>query len=239
MTLLAPDTAGVRTDEIALVVFDMAGTTVRDDGIVERAFGLAAERTGVAADLGWDAALQHVRDTMGQSKFEVFRHIAGGDVKRAAEATTAFERAYDELIAAEGAEALPGAAAVFDALRAAGRSVVLTTGFAPVTRDAIIDALGWRDRIDAAFSPADVDGHGRPAPDLVLRAALAVHAPSVARIAVVGDTTSDMRSGRAAGAGLVIGVTSGAHDRAALEAAGADLVVDSVADLRGIAGLGI
>ena len=60
---------------IELVVFDMAGTTVRDDGVVEQAFQRAAERTGVADRMPWEDALQHVRDTMGQSKIEVFLHL--------------------------------------------------------------------------------------------------------------------------------------------------------------------
>lgn len=221
----------------ALVVFDMAGTTVQDDGVVERAFERAAERTSVAAEMGWDAALQHVRDTMGQSKFVVFRHIAGGDEARAAEATTAFERAYDELIVEEGAAEIAGAGELLRDLRAAGIKVVLTTGFAPVTRDAIIAALGWEDRIDAAFSPADVDGRGRPYPDLVLRAALAAHVPSMADVVVIGDTTSDIGSGLTAGAGRVYGVLSGAHDAAALTAAGAHAVLADVTALRGLLGL--
>ena len=38
-------------------------------------------------------------------------------------------------------------------------------------------------------------------------------------VAVAGDTVSDLQAGTAAHAGAVIGVLSGAHDRATLEAA--------------------
>ncbi len=48
---------------------------------------------------------------------------------------------------------------------------------------------------------------------------------------VVGDTESDAASGRSAGAGLVVGVLTGTRDEAALIAAGADLVLPSIADL--------
>ncbi|MDF2579342.1 MAG: haloacid dehalogenase [Microbacterium sp.] len=219
-----------------LVVLDMAGTTIRDDGIVERAFERAATETGVAERMPWPEALDYVRRTMGQSKIDVFTHLAGGDVARAEQATAAFERAYAALIADEGVESIAGAQEALERLRAAGLSVVLTTGFAPATRDAILDGLGWRALVDAALSPVDV-GRGRPAPDLVLAAVMRARASSVASVVVVGDTTSDVATGRAAGAGLVVGVLSGAHDRDALSAAGADAVIDDVSALPALLGI--
>ena len=214
---------------IELVVLDMAGTTVRDDGVVERAFQRAAERTGVASRMPWEDALAFVRTTMGQSKLDVFTHLAGGDTVAATAATAAFEQAYGELVVEEGVEEIAGAADVIRGLRADGITVALTTGFAPVTRDAILSALGWHDLVDFALSPIDA-GRGRPAPDLVLTAALRARVTSVDRIAVAGDTTSDVQSGLRAGAGLVAGVLTGAHDRATLEAAGAHHVLASVAE---------
>lgn len=225
------------TVPVELVVLDMAGTTVRDDGVVERAFERAANETGVAERMPWAEALDFVRRTMGQSKIDVFTHLAGGDAARAVDATAAFERAYADLIAEEGVEPIAGARQTLEQLRAAGVSVVLTTGFAPTTRDAILDGLGWRALVDAALSPVDV-GRGRPAPDLVLTAVIRSQASSVASVVVVGDTTSDVVSGRAAGAGLVVGVLTGAHDRAALTAAGADAVIDDVSALPALLGIG-
>jgi len=221
---------------VELVVLDMAGTTVRDDGVVERAFERAAQATGVADRMPWPDALDYVRRTMGQSKIEVFTHLAGGDRAQALEATAAFEAAYAELIAEDGVEPIAGARETLELLRREGIAVVLTTGFAPVTRDAILDGLGWHSLVDHALSPADV-GRGRPAPDLVLAATIRAQASAVASVVVVGDTSSDVAAGRAAGAGLVVGVLSGAHDRAALEAAGADAVLDDVTQLPRLLGL--
>lgn len=216
---------------IELVVFDMAGTTVRDDGVVERAFERAAQRTGVAERMPWEEALGYVRDTMGQSKIDVFTHLSGGDIALAQRATEAFEGAYAEIVEESGVEAIDGAAELLGELRDRGLKVALTTGFAPVTRDAILDALGWRSLIDVALSPVDA-GRGRPAPDLVLTALLRTGICCVQAVAVLGDTESDVLSGRRAGAGVVAGVLSGAHDRATLEAAGADYVLDTVTGLR-------
>ncbi|MFF2388265.1 HAD family hydrolase [Agromyces sp. NPDC058104] len=222
--------------EIELIVLDMAGTTVADDGVVERAFALAAERSGIAAGDDFAEALEYVRDTMGQSKIEVFRVLADGDEDAAQHANAEFEGAYAELVASEGVAEIPGAARVIERLREAGASVVLTTGFSPVTRDVILDALDWHGLPDLALSPADA-GRGRPHPDLPLTALLRTETSAVEAMVVVGDTVSDIESGVAAGAGLVVGVLTGAHDRDALEAAGADAVIESIVELPVLLGL--
>lgn len=218
---------------IELVVLDMAGTTVRDDGVVEQAFRRAAESTGVADRMPWNDALRYVRDTMGMSKIEVFTHLAGGDADAARAATAAFEDAYAEIVTEQGAAEIPGAAAAIAELRDAGIQVALTTGFAPVTRDALIDALGWGDLVDVVLSPVDA-GRGRPAPDLVLTALLRTGASCVQAVAVAGDTSNDVLSARRAGAGFVVGVLSGAHDHAALSEAGADVVLDDITHVHAV-----
>ncbi|MBO9625966.1 MAG: phosphonatase-like hydrolase [Microbacterium sp.] len=221
------------TTALELLVLDMAGTTVLDDGVVEQAFQRAAERTGVADRMPWEDALDHVRVTMGQSKIDVFTHLSGGDREAAERATAAFEGAYAEIVAEQGVSEIPGAGDMIRALKDAGLAVVLTTGFAPVTRDALLDGLGWRDLVDLALSPVDA-GRGRPAPDLVLTALLRTGASSVQSVAVAGDTTSDVQSGRRAGAGFVAGVLSGAHGFDALSEAGADAVIADVTALPGV-----
>ncbi|THA53825.1 phosphonatase-like hydrolase [Streptomyces sp. A1136] len=215
-----------------LVVLDMAGTTVRDGGLVERAFERAAERMGVEPGSAEHAAkLRYVRDTMGESKISVFRHLFGTE-ELARRANSAFEEAYGELVGADLIAPVPGAAEAIAELRADGRTVVLTTGFARVTQDAILDALGWRNLADLTLCPADAGGRGRPYPDMVLAAFLRTGAVAdVRQTVVVGDTAYDMLSGVRAGAGIVAGVLTGAHDREALTGNGATHVLDSVAEL--------
>ncbi|WP_424215549.1 phosphonatase-like hydrolase [Streptomyces sp. BI20] len=225
-------TAPLRHD---LVVLDMAGTTVADDGLVERAFDTAARALGVAAGTEEHARhLDYVRTTMGASKIAVFRHLFGSD-ELAHRANTAFEDAYAALVSDGLIHPLPGARDTLEKLRADGRTVVLTTGFARVTQDAILDALGWRDLPHLTLCPADAGGRGRPHPDMVLTALVRTRAvDDVRAVAVAGDTAHDVLTGRRAGAGLVAGVLTGAHDRATLTAAGPDHVLDSVADLPGL-----
>lgn len=221
---------------IELVVLDMAGTTVSDDGTVERAFGRVAERQNIGATAEErEAALEYVRVTMGQSKIEVFRAITG-DEERAQAANAAFEAAYAEIVAEEGVNEIPGARLAIGQLQEAGITVALTTGFARPTVTAILDALDWNDLADIVLTPADA-GRGRPHPDMPLTALLRTETSSVEAMIVVGDTVSDMQSGTRAGAGLVIGVLSGAHGEEQLLAAGADEVISSVAELPELLGL--
>ncbi|MET8752383.1 phosphonatase-like hydrolase [Streptomyces sp. NPDC004667] len=221
-----------RTPAKNLIVLDMAGTTVADGGLVERAFEHAAGRLGVEPGSADHAAkLQYVRDTMGESKISVFRHLFGTE-ELARRANSAFEQAYGELVDGGLVAPLPGARETIEELRADGRTVVLTTGFARVTQDAILDALGWRDLADLTLCPADAGGRGRPYPDMVLTAFLRTGAVADVRHTVVaGDTAYDVLSGNRAGAGIVAGVLTGAHDRAALTGAGATHVLGSVAEL--------
>ncbi|MFD8988603.1 phosphonatase-like hydrolase [Streptomyces goshikiensis] len=215
-----------------LIVLDMAGTTVADGGLVERAFERAAERLGVEPGSADHAAkLQYVRDTMGESKISVFRHLFGTE-ELARRANSAFEQAYGELVDGGLIAPIPGAREAVEKLRAEGRTVVLTTGFARVTQDAILDALGWQGLADLTLCPADTGGRGRPYPDMVLAAFLRTGAAAdVREVVVAGDTAYDMLSGRRAGAGIVAGVLTGAHDRETLDEHGATHVLASIADL--------
>ncbi|MFE3290926.1 phosphonatase-like hydrolase [Rhodococcus sp. NPDC059234] len=212
---------------ITLAVLDMAGTTVADDGLVLRAFAAAADAAGLAPEgAEADAARQYVLDTMGQSKIVVFRALFG-DEDRARAANTAFESTYDRLIDEGNAEPIPGAADAITTLREAGIRVALTTGFSRGTQDKLLAALGWQSLADLTLAPSEA-GRGRPYPDLILTALLQLQADDVKDVAVLGDTSNDVTSGLRAGASIVAGALTGAHDEHQLRAAGATHVVPSV-----------
>ncbi|MGW3543225.1 phosphonatase-like hydrolase [Nocardia niigatensis] len=216
--------------QIELAVLDMAGTTVEDDGLVIRSFERAATAAGIPEQgPEREAARQYVIDTMGQSKIMVFRALTDGDEGRARAGNAAFETAYAELVAESGVTPIPGAAEAITALRAAGIKVALTTGFSRETQDRLLTALGWTEIADLTLAPSEA-GRGRPYPDMVLTALLRLGAEAVDRVAVLGDTTSDIATGLAAGARIVAGTLTGAHDEDQLRAAGATHVVPSVTE---------
>jgi len=226
---------------ISVLCLDMAGTTVSDGDSVMTAFtaALSAESLSVR-DL--TAALRYVKDTMGQSKIEVFRHILG-DEAAAQRVNASFEAHYAKAVADGLITPMPGAEDLFAAARDAGIKVCLSTGFSPATRDAIIAALRWEGQADLLLSPADA-GRGRPWPDMPLAALLRLGGGSVHELAVAGDTLSDIEAGLRAGAGLVAGVLTGDSPRADLEAVpaatglpGTPVILDSIVGLRPYLGL--
>jgi phosphoglycolate phosphatase len=214
-----------------LACLDMAGTTIRDEGLVEQAFTVAFAGQGVAPGTQeHERMLAWVRKTMGQSRVEVFRLLLDGDERRVQAANETFEEAYGLLVDEGAILPIPGAVETIKVLRTAGIKVALTTGFARSTQEAIVSALGWWSEVDLVLSPADA-GRGRPFPDLVLVAAQRLGVADVRDVVVVGDTPLDLIAGTRAGAGLLVGVLTGAGDREALKAAGAAQVIGSIGEL--------
>ncbi len=216
-----------------LVAFDVAGTTLNDDGIVIHAFKVAFEATEPdqwrSKGAEWT---QFALDTMGQSKIAVFTEILGA-ADLAHRANIAFEEAYVTHISEVGVTPIDGANETFGYLRSEGIKVALTTGFSRFTLDFLLDHLGWHGAIDISVTPEE-SGRGRPHPDMLNYAAQRLAIKDKRETIVVGDTASDIQAGLAFGANQVIGVLSGAHKREVLEFAGATSVLNSVADLRSL-----
>jgi len=215
---------------LEMAAFDVAGTTVKDDGIVIEAFKVAFENTQPEL---WPIKgaewTQYAIDTMGQSKIEVFTSLLG-NVEKAHQANVAFEEAYVNEVAERGISPIPGSEELFAALRERGIPVVLTTGFSRSTLNVLLTKLNWFDLIDLSVTPEEA-GRGRPHPDMLKFAAQMVNAPSPEFALVVGDTESDMKSGVAYGSKNIFGVLSGAHKKDQLIGSGATSVVNSVADI--------
>jgi phosphonatase-like hydrolase len=215
-------------NDVELICFDMAGTTVIDNGLVLEAFRRTIDDLEVTGD---NAAMAeaYVIETMGQSKIDVFTALFD---ERATVANEAFERNFVDAAQELGVSEIPGARSTVETLRDIGLKVALTTGFSPSTREALIEELGWGDLFELRVSPADA-GRGRPAPDMLWWCALKCQITAMNTLMVVGDTSSDMQAGLRAGAGYCVGVLSGNDDAPRLLAAGADEVIESVVDLLG------
>lgn len=92
-------------------------------------------------------------------------------------------------------------------------------------------ALGWgADGIDATVCGDEVAA-GRPSPAMILEAMRRTGIVDPAAVMVVGDTVLDLQAGSAAGAGWVVGVTSGAHDHARLLQAPHTHLLQSIAEI--------
>ncbi len=117
---------------------------------------------------------------------------------------------------------------LFGALRERGIRIAVATSDDHAPAVATLAGLGVAALVDAIVG-ADDGLPIKPAPDAVLAIC---HDLGVdpQRAVVVGDSVDDMKMGRAAGAGLVVGVTSGVYS-AELLAPYADVVLPSIAGL--------
>lgn len=215
---------------LEMAAFDVAGTTVDDQGLVLKAFSIAFERTQPNQwSTNGEKWRQYAVETMGQSKIEVFTELLGNK-EAAYQANVAFEEAYINEIAEQGVHPISGTVELFEKVRERGIPIVLTTGFSRSTLNVLLTELSWFDLIDISVTP-DEAGRGRPHPDMLKYAAEKLNSPSPYYSLVVGDTASDMKAGIAFGSNNVVGVLSGAHRENLLIEGGATSVVNSVADL--------
>ncbi len=221
---------------IKLAIFDVAGTTAKDDGLVVKAFQLALGAVGVVPGSSqMQEMTNYVNETMGERKMDVFLHLLEGDKIKANLVHEKFIASYIQLVKDGELEEFDGITPFFVELRAKNIGIAITTGFPREILDVIIDALNWRRIIDISVAASEVS-HGRPAPDMIFKAMqgfdLAKGINLIAsEIAVIGDTRSDMESGAAAGAESVVGVASGAHTKDELIKAGATDVLAFATDL--------
>jgi phosphoglycolate phosphatase len=128
---------------------------------------------------------------------------------------------------------LPGAREVVVALKGAGRLLgVCSNKKVAFTRE-LLDVFDLARFMDVVLGPDDVP-RPKPAPDMLL-AALHRLGVSPGQALYVGDMDVDVQTARAAGVSVWL-VPTGSADRASLEAARPDRIVE---DLRGVAALAL
>lgn len=216
--------------ELDLVVFDMAGTTVRATDRVPAAFREAFEQVGVTLS---DEEIQSVR---GRSKREAIsdlltRHPSAEDERQVATSVYSnFQRILIECCEEHGVESVDGADRTLEWLKTHGVKVALSTGFDRALADLLLRMIGWDKSVDVLVCNEDVP-RGRPAPYLIFRAMEWTGAECIHRVAAVGDTISDLQAAFNAGARWSIGVLSGAHSETQLKSCPHSEIIESVKEL--------
>lgn len=219
-------------NQIKLAIFDVAGTTVVDEGLVVEAFVDAIQ------DLEPDQEkiskhVSFVQETMGERKIDVFNRIFENS-ELAILAHERFIQSYLRRVKHGEISPVPGTETLFRKLKEKGIRVALNTGFPREILQAVIDTLQWKGIVDYSVASDEVSA-GRPAPDLInalinqmnRRSSIEI---SGKNIIVFGDTMADMAAAKAAGAAIAVGVISGVHTRDQLLSRGADLVINYIYD---------
>lgn len=225
--------------EKKLAVFDMAGTTVDDRDEVYRVLRRAVERRGARFS---DEEFQKWMGTEKRWAIKNLFKVGGVDADDAL-IDASFEWFLEELgrtYTANPPVPLPGVEQALGQLRSAGIKVALTTGFSRSIADLILGRMNWRlvgspeepsaaIIVDAVVCGDEVPA-GRPEPHMIQAVMAQTGVGDVSEVISLGDTVVDVESARAAGV-TAVGVTTGRLTAVDLQAAGADLVLGSAADL--------
>lgn len=215
-------------DKIKLVVFDLAGTTVKDKGQVVNAFAAALKEHKI------EFTSEQLNSVRGSSKRQAVLSFIPEGADRARRAELVYSSFREQLAVRfrdEGIEPVDGAEQIFRQLKEQGVRVALNTGFDRDITELLLTALNWKEAVVDAVICGDEVRRGRPAPYLIFHAMEATGTTSVQGVANVGDTVLDLQAGHNAGVLWNIGLLSGAHDRQQLERAPHTHLLQSVAEL--------
>jgi len=232
---------------LQLVVLDMAGTTVRDAHEVEACFAQAAAATELHASAARILAVQ------GQAKRAVFEQLwreqlgptapVAALTARVEQSYQAFRAILEEHFRTQPVQPTEGCLELFAFLKSHGVRIALTTGFYRTVTDLILHRLGWDVNLDAQrrgnrYSVIDLSlasdevAEGRPAPLLIQKAMQVFGITDPRQVINVGDTPSDLESGRRAGCARSLGLVNGTHTREQLAAYPNDGLLASLAELQ-------
>lgn len=217
---------------IELVVFDMAGTTVADNGNVNDSFRNAFASEGILVNAA------DINKVMGYRKMEAVKTILAQYAPYLAGSMDEtihriHDRFTEEMVSFYSnnmdLKPLPFAEELFQLLQYKEIKVALNTGFTRVITDAILTQLGWNKNpfINRVICSDEVP-EGRPHAFMIESIMTQLGISAVTKVAKVGDTEVDVLEGRNAGCGLVVSVTSGSYTREELVNYSPDYIIDSL-----------
>jgi phosphonatase-like hydrolase len=223
---------------IELVVFDMAGTTVRDKGNVASSFIKAFAENDI------EVPISEVKKVMGFRKKDAIRILLDKHyISHTENLEELIEKIHDSFVRTiiglyeqdEELTPLPFAEEIFQQLKDKGIKIALNTGFTHAIAETILKRLHWNENknIDFVISSDEVP-QGRPYPYMIHTIMDTLQVKDASKVVKIGDTEVDIEEGRNAGCGLVISVTTGAYTREQLEQYRPDVIIDSLAELRSI-----
>jgi phosphonatase-like hydrolase len=202
---------------IELVIFDLAGTTVKDNKDVHRVLQHALLQEGISI------SLEEANAVMGIPKPIAIRQLLEKKYNGPKEITEdwimhiheSFVKQMTDFYKHDPSVAeCEGVSETFRKLKESKLKIAVDTGFDRLITQALLDRLGWEEQglIDASVTSDEVL-RGRPFPDMVFKAMEMTHVNDARSVAKVGDTSYDLQEGFSAGCGIIIGVTTGAFSR--------------------------
>ncbi|WP_240669423.1 HAD family hydrolase [Pedobacter chitinilyticus] len=220
-------------ENIKMVVFDMAGTSVNENNIVYKTLQKVINEVGNFS-LSLDEVLAY---GAGKEKLQAIQSVLKNclNIEDEELAKKMFEVFLVKLTKAyEVEDIFPNANAneLFSALKDRNILRVLNTGYDRKTAESILEKLNWTvgKDVDALVTASDVP-RNRPYPDMINFAIEKFKIENSAQVVKIGDSIIDIEEGQNAGCGLSIGITTGAHNLAQLKSAKPNYIVNDLIEL--------
>jgi phosphonatase-like hydrolase len=218
---------------VDLVVFDLAGTTVKENFDVQRTlknsfdkmgFAISIEQANAVMGIPKPIAIHQLLTTLDHKSIsdDLIRQIHSDFVL----SMISFYES-DKTV-----EENKGVTETFRKLKGAGIKIIVDTGFDRPIVNALLERMGWeRDQLIDGSVTSDEVAHGRPYPDLIYKAMELTAVNDPKRVAKVGDTTSDLEEGNSAGCAWVVGITTGAFTKEQLQTTKHTHLIQEIPDM--------
>ncbi|REH01549.1 phosphonatase-like hydrolase [Flavobacterium aquicola] len=222
--------------EIQLVVFDMAGTTVDEGNLVYKTV------QKVINDEGYNVSLDNVLNYgAGKEKYQAIYDVLKECTNSETVEVTAqkvfsnFKPALEKAYADLEVKTFEGTEALFKDLRNNNIKVVLNTGYDFITANNLLLKLGWSvgETIDALVTSDDVK-NGRPDGDMIVKAMELTGINDPKKVLKVGDSAIDIEEGKSANCGMTAGVLTGAQTREQIQNANPTIIINNLTELRAV-----
>jgi pyrophosphatase PpaX len=214
-----------RFQEVTAVLFDFDGTLVDSMEVISFCFNGALRKYGLA-----EVSQDEVAPMIGQPLTRMFE--ATTNLVPAHLLTEEYRRVFAEH-APGSSNLFPGVAELIPSISTTRKLGLVTSRNSPGAIR-LLQNFGLDEHFSAVVG-IDHVMNGKPDPEPVLLALKELCTPA-AKTVLVGDTPDDVKAGKLAGT-LTIGITTGSFTWDQLTEAGADHVVDSIAELRPLLGL--
>ena len=223
----------IKYNNVKLLVFDMAGTTVNEHGIVYETLYTTMNNYGLSV------SRDDIQKWHGANKYEVLNNYLGkkysGDdiisknIRQ--QLHTNFDinlkdRYFTNSNVTLIDNKLPE---LFNSLREKNIKIALNTGYSKEIQGAIIDKLRMGEFIDTYISSEEVK-YGRPYPYMIYHLMEKCGIQNPKSVIKFGDTKNDILEGLNAQCLASVGVLSGADEGKHIN--GGDLILDSVMDIK-------
>lgn len=220
---------------IELIVFDLAGTTVKDDFDVHRVLQNTLARHDVMI------TIEDASEVMGIPKPVAIRSLLK---KRYSGSAIITDEWVDEIHKQFVGEMVwfyetshtvgenEGVSETFARLKEKGIRIAVDTGFSRLITTPILKRMNWvtNQLIDCSVTSDEVP-RGRPFPDMIFEAMRKTGVSDPKSVMKVGDTVSDIQQGKAAGCGLTVGITSGSFSTESLQREQPHSLINSIPDV--------